>query len=73
MDFADGGDLAKKLSARRGVFIPESQALDWFTQVYMLLFFRRRRTWLHFFLTFLTPVPDLPCHEARARSQNFTS
>jgi len=33
MDFADGGDLQKKIKDQRGKFISESQILDWFTQI----------------------------------------
>lgn len=31
MDYCDGGDLAKKITEYKGIFIPESMILDWFT------------------------------------------
>lgn len=33
MDYADGGDLAKKIEEQRGRYFSESQILDWFTQI----------------------------------------
>eukprot|EP01022_Parablepharisma_sp_SALTPOND_P026542 TRINITY_DN64358_c6_g1_i1.p1 TRINITY_DN64358_c6_g1~~TRINITY_DN64358_c6_g1_i1.p1 ORF type:complete len:777 (-),score=149.79 TRINITY_DN64358_c6_g1_i1:12541-14871(-) len=33
MDFADGGDLQKRIKENRGKFFSESQILDWFTQI----------------------------------------
>ena len=33
MDYADGGDLAKKIEDQRGQYFSESQILDWFTQI----------------------------------------
>lgn len=33
MDYADGGDLAKKIKDQKGSFFKESQILDWFTQI----------------------------------------
>lgn len=33
MDFADGGDLAGKVKQQMGRPFPESQILDWFTQL----------------------------------------
>lgn len=31
MEFADGGDLAKKVKDARGKYFSEAQILDWFT------------------------------------------
>ena len=33
MDFADSGDLQTRIKTNRGRFFPESQILDWFTQI----------------------------------------
>jgi NIMA (never in mitosis gene a)-related kinase len=33
MEFADGGDLAKKVKDARGKYFSEAQILDWFTQL----------------------------------------
>ena len=33
MDYADGGDLQKKIKENKGKFFAESQILDWFTQI----------------------------------------
>lgn len=33
MDYADGGDLAKRITQQRGRYFAESQIIDWFTQI----------------------------------------
>ena len=33
MDYADGGDLAKKIEDQKGKYFSESEILDWFTQI----------------------------------------
>lgn len=33
MDFADGGDLAKRIKDQRGRYFQENQILNWFTQI----------------------------------------
>eukprot|EP01017_Pseudomicrothorax_dubius_P014976 TRINITY_DN17457_c0_g1_i1.p1 TRINITY_DN17457_c0_g1~~TRINITY_DN17457_c0_g1_i1.p1 ORF type:complete len:406 (-),score=88.96 TRINITY_DN17457_c0_g1_i1:628-1845(-) len=37
MDYADGGDLSKRIAAQKGVLFPESKILDWFTQLCLAL------------------------------------
>lgn len=37
MDYADGGDLAKRLKDARGIYFRESLILDWFTQIALAL------------------------------------
>ena len=36
MDYADGGDLLDKLKKANGSYLPESQILNWFTQIEQL-------------------------------------
>ena len=47
MDYADGGDLAGKLAARRGRLLPETQAVDWFVQICLAMKHVHDRKILH--------------------------
>jgi NIMA (never in mitosis gene a)-related kinase len=47
MDFADGGDLANKLTARRGQLLPEQQVVDWFVQLCLAMKHVHDRKILH--------------------------
>lgn len=49
MDYAEGGDLAKKISemAKKNVFFAENQILDWFTQICLALKHVHDRKILH--------------------------
>ena len=37
MEYADGGDLYKKMKDQKGQFFSENQILDWFTQICLAL------------------------------------
>ena len=49
MDYAEGGDLGKRISdnQKKGTFFPESQILDWFTQICLALKHVHDRKILH--------------------------
>lgn len=47
MDFADGGDLARKLKEAGGRLLPEQQIIDWFTQICLALKHVHDRKILH--------------------------
>ena len=46
-EYAEKGDLASKLDERKGVWLPEEQILDHFTQICMALHYLHRRKILH--------------------------
>jgi NIMA (never in mitosis gene a)-related kinase len=37
MDYADGGDLQNRMKEQKGKYFPETQILDWFTQICLSL------------------------------------
>jgi len=47
MDFADGGDLTKKVEAAKGSSISENQIVDWFTQICLAMKHVHDRKILH--------------------------
>lgn len=47
MDYADGGDLAKRVKEQRGQYFSEGQILDWFTQICLALKHVHDRKILH--------------------------
>ena len=70
MDYADGGDLAARLKARRHRLLPESQVIDWFVQICLGLKHVHDRKILHRDLKpqniFLTKVRRrFPCDAPR--------
>lgn len=47
MDYADGGDLLQKMKDAKGNYFPESQILDWFTQLALAIKHCHDRKILH--------------------------
>ena len=47
MDYADGGDLQVRIKAQKGKYFPESQILDWFTQICLAIKHIHDRKILH--------------------------
>ena len=46
-EFCEHGDLDARLRSQRGVAVPESQVLDWFSQLLLALLYIHKRKVLH--------------------------
>jgi NIMA (never in mitosis gene a)-related kinase len=47
MGYCEGGDLCTRLKAQNGVFLPESQVVEWFVQIALALQYLHERNILH--------------------------
>lgn len=62
MDYADGGDLSKKIKSTKGSYFSENQILNWFTQICLALKHVHDRKIIH---------RDLKCQNIFLTSENI--